>query len=338
MQLIINQPGTLIRQKDELIRLQNEDNVFEISPLKVESIVVSNKAMITTQVMVLALEHKIDVVFLDKYGDPIGRVWFSKMGSTAAIRRKQLTAADSQMGVEYVRDLIREKMTNQDRFLKKLMYSRPGRESLFEDAITGIGNALAKLDEKEDENPDDIWERFRSVEGPAGRAYFQCLSKIIPEKYRFEKRSRRPAKDPFNAVLNYCYGILYGRVEKACILAGLDPFVGFMHTDNYNKKSMVFDLVEPFRIYAEQTSVYLFTGKKAKDDFFDISKESVMLNTTGKPVVIDAMNHHLEESVRYRKKNVKRKNIIRHEAHKLANALLEGESEKRTDWLEIKEF
>ena len=46
----------------------------------------------------------------------------------------------------------------------------------------------------------------------------------------------------------YAYGVLYGLVEKACIVAGLDPFVGFLHTDNYNKTSLVFHLIEPFRI------------------------------------------------------------------------------------------
>lgn len=337
MQLIINTPGTIIRQKDELIRLQHEDKVFDASPLKVESIVVSNKAMVTTQAVALALEHKIDVIFLDKYGDPIGRVWFSKMGSTAAIRRRQLQASESETGLEIVRGLIREKMNNQVRFLKKLMHARPGRESFFEDAVAGIGNSLANLEETADEGLDDSRERFRGLEGSAGRAYFQCLSKVLPEKYRFKKRSKRPANDPFNAVLNYCYGILYGRVEKACILAGLDPFIGFMHTDNYNKRSLVFDLIEPFRIYAEQTAVYLFTGKKVKDDFFDVSGDAVTLNTNGKPVVIDAMNNHLEETVRYRRKNVKRKNIVRHEAHRLANLLLEDEF-KGPDWLEIKEF
>ena len=101
-------------------------------------------------------------------------------------------------------------------------------------------------------------------EGTAGRSYFQCLSALLPEKYQFKGRFRRPAKDPFNACLNYCYGILYSLVEKGCILSGLDPYVGFLHTDNYNKKSLVFDLIEPFRIYGEQTAIYLFTGKKWK--------------------------------------------------------------------------
>jgi len=68
--------------------------------------------------------------------------------------------------------------------------------------------------------------------------------------------------------LNYCYGILYSLVEKACILSGLDPYVGFLHTDNYNKKSLVFDLIEPFRIYGEQTAVHLFTGRKMKAEWF----------------------------------------------------------------------
>lgn len=160
----------------------------------------------------------------------------------------------------------------------------------------------------------------------------------MPEKYQFKGRSRRPAKDPFNAVLNYCFGVLYSRVEKACIISGLDPYIGFLHTDNYNKKSLVFDFIEPFRIYAEQTAVYLFTGKKIKDNYFDISESSVSLNKTGKPFIIEAFNSHLEESVRYQKRKVKRKYIIQHESHKMANILLADDKEKRPDWLEIKEF
>jgi len=101
---------------------------------------------------------------------------------------------------------------------------------------------------------------------------------------------------------------------------------------------MVFDLIEPFRIFAEQSVVYLFTGKKMKDEYFDVSEQAVSLNTNGKPVVVEAMNKHLDETVRYRRKNVKRRYIVQHEAHRLANILLTDEGEKRPDWLEIKEF
>lgn len=337
MQLVINSPGTFITQKDECFRFKNKDRIFDISPLKVESIVISNQAMISSQAVVQALEHNIDIIFLDSYGDPLGRVWFSKLGSTALIRRKQLEAAGESLGVDLVLDMIRQKMENQIRFMKKLMHARPGKESLFAGAVNIIEQAMSDLGSDRG-SLDEIRNRLMGLEGTAGRAYFQSLSKIMPEKFHFERRSRRPARDPFNAVLNYCYGILYGRVEKACILSGLDPYVGFMHTDNYNKKSMVFDLIEPFRIYGEQTAVYLFTGKKMKDDYFDANEGAVSLNPDGKPVVIEAMNKHLEETVRYRRKNVKRKYIMQHEAHRLSNILLTDEEEKRPDWLEIKEF
>ena len=327
----------MIKQKDELFRLQNKENRLDLSPMKVESIIISNKAMISTQAINLALENNIDLVFLDKYGFPIGRVWFSKMGSTAMIRRKQLDVANHKTGLKLAIDLINQKLDNQISFLKKLKYARPDKHEMFEaplHTIQGSFDALAH--EFNDLN------KSRSIimglEGAAGRAYFSCVSKVMPEKYRFKGRSKRPAKNPFNAVLNYCYGVLYSRVEKACIISGLDPFVGFMHTDNYNKKSLVFDLIEPFRIFAEQTAVYLFTGKKIKDEYFVIQKHSCSLNTKGKPIIIEALNKHMEKKVRYRNRNVKRKHIISYEAHKLANLLLDDEAVNHSAWLKIEEF
>jgi CRISPR-associated protein Cas1 len=50
------------------------------------------------------------------------------------------------------------------------------------------------------------------------------------------------------------------------------------------------------------------------------------------------MNKHLDEKVRYRRKNVKHRHILQHEAHRLANILLADEGKKRPEWLEIKEF
>ncbi len=75
-----------------------------------------------------------------------------------------------------------------------------------------------------------------------------------------------------------------------------------------------------------------------KNDHFDAKEEAVSLNRADKPVVVEAMNKHLDESVRYRRKNVKRRFIVQHEAHQLANLLLADSGEKRPDWLEMKEF
>ncbi|ACN13659.1 putative CRISPR-associated protein (uncharacterized protein, predicted to be involved in DNA repair) [Desulforapulum autotrophicum HRM2] len=338
MQVYIHSPGTYLTQKNEIFRLKNQDRSLDLSPRKVESFVITNQAMITTQAINLALENNIDMVFLDAFGDPTGRIWFAKMGSTALIRRKQLEMDQNDSGLMIVKDLIKNKIGNQVKFLKTLKNARPGKEHRFIDTILAIEKILQTLEVTDGENVIDLRNTIMGLEGTSARAYFKVLARAMPEKYRFKGRSRRPAKDPFNAVLNYCYGMLYGKVEKACIIAGLDPFIGFLHTDNYNKKSLVFDLIEPFRIFAETTAVYLFTGRKMKDDYFDMYEHSVSLNKNGKPVVVEAMDKHLEEKVRYRRKNVKRRHILHHEAHRLANYMIDDDKMKKPDWLSITEF
>jgi len=163
------------------------------------------------------------------------------------------------------------------------------------------------------------------LEGSAGRAYFDALSFIMPDRFKFDGRSRMPAKDEFNCLLNYGYGVLYSMVEKACIIAGLDPYIGFLHTDNYNKKSLVFDLIEMFRILVDSTVVYLFSQRKVKKDYFDEIKNGISLNKEGKAVLIESLNNTLEKSIRYKGRNIKNRNIIQFECHAIANSLIKGE-------------
>ena len=180
---------------------------------------------------------------------------------------------------------------------------------------------------------DNQRDRMMGHEGIAGRAYFGCLGKIVPSEYRFASRSRQPAKDPFNAMLNYGYGILYSLVERAQILAGLDPHIGFLHTDNYNKPSLVYDMIEPFRIIAERATTLFFTGRRVKKDFFRDVPGGIELAPDGRAALIANLNERLDKSVRYavqrpkqrgakKYRNIKLGATIQHEAHALANQLL----------------
>jgi CRISPR-associated protein Cas1 len=167
------------------------------------------------------------------------------------------------------------------------------------------------------------------LEGSAGRAYFGCLGKLVPEEYRFEGRSRQPAHDGCNAMLNYAYGVLYSLVERACICAGLDPFIGFLHTDNYGKKSLVFDLIEPFRILGDRAALLLFTGRRVLKEHFEEVPGGVALSKDGRGFFLAHFNERLDKTVRYpvqgqpgKTRNVKVRDTIPHEAHALANVLL----------------
>jgi CRISPR-associated protein Cas1 len=63
----------------------------------------------------------------------------------------------------------------------------------------------------------------------------------------FEKRTRRPPRDPANALLSLGYTLLTDNLMAACEIAGLDPYDGFFHADKYGRPALALDLVEEFR-------------------------------------------------------------------------------------------
>lgn len=321
MQLVINTRGSYLRKRNHCFVVKKEDRVFEISAKKVDSIMITTSAYISTDAIKFAMENNIDLIFLDEFGDPYGRVWHSKLGSTVLIRRKQLEISIQNKGLELAKTWLVTKVENQIDFLKRLKNSRPKKEERLDSYINqlkDIKNKLSWLKGTIEEKRGKIM----ALEGLAGKIYFGALSFTMPDRSKFDGRSRAPAKDEFNCLLNYGYGVLYSLVEKGCIIAGLDPYVGFVHTDNYNKKSLVFDLIEMFRIFVDEAVVHLLSQRKVKREFFDKVRGGLTLNKEGKALLIEALNKRLEKNLRYRGRNVKRKNIIQLECHRIANSLI----------------
>lgn len=321
MQLVINSYGSYLQKNGDCFKVKKDEQVFEVSVKKVSSIMITTAAYITTDAIKLAMDNNIDIIFLDDFGDPYGRVWHSKLGSTILIRRRQLEAADTEEGLKLALSWIMRKFDNQIDLLTRLRNTRTRKSSEITEHIEQLKNCRSKLDGINE--PVSVARgTIMGIEGSGGRIYFDALNFLMPDRYKFNGRSRNPAKDEFNALLNYSYGVLYSRVEKACIIAGLDPYVAIIHTDHYNKKSMVFDLIENFRIWADETVVNLFASRKVKQEQFDKLENGFTLNKEGKAVLIDSFSKFLDESIRYSGRNIKRGDIIQFECHKIANMLI----------------
>jgi hypothetical protein len=95
MQLVINTFGATLRKEGDRFVITAGSKKLAVSAHKVQSILISTAAFLSTDAVELAATHNIDLVFLSKHGDPYGRLWQSRMGSTAAIRRRQIEVADS---------------------------------------------------------------------------------------------------------------------------------------------------------------------------------------------------------------------------------------------------
>lgn len=327
MQLIIDTYGTYVHIKDELfevrVKKDEQETKRHFASQKVTAILLSKGAAISTDAIILAMKNNIDIVVMDHFGNPVGRFWHSKLGSTSKIRKKQLEASLDNTGVSWVLEWINRKISNQLEFINRLKKHRPEQEEHLTERINLLKSLKEKVKGSNAKNISDIDDTLRGVEGTAGRVYFGVLSDLLAKQYQFDGRSSRPAKDLFNAFLNYAYGILYSRVEKTLIIAGIDPYLGFLHRDDYNQKSMVFDFIEPYRTYADEVVFKLFSAKKVNASHCDRITNGVTLNSEGKQLLVQHFFKFFdEEKIRYKGRNQSRNNAMQMDAHEFANSLI----------------
>ena len=324
MQLVLNTYGAYLSRRGELFNVKVNGQSTEISARKVRSILISTGAAFSSDAVQLAIEKNIDMLFLDKYGDPFGRVWHGRPGSTTAIRRMQLVAAQTDVGVQLALGWIGRKFDNQVALLTRM---RDRRTRLSAELTEAIG-ALKILKEQALDlagTMDEMRQTLLGIEGRSGRTYWAAVSLLLPDRFRFEGRSRNPAKDAFNCLLNYAYGVLYGIVERACMLSGLDPYIGFVHTDHYNKPSLVFDLIENYRVWADEVVLGLFSARKVRQDVFDKLRNGLTLNREGKALLIEALTEYLDDAIRYRGRRITRRDSVQLDLHRFANDLIRDE-------------
>jgi CRISPR-associated protein Cas1 len=257
----------------------------------------------------------------------LGRIWHSKLGSTSLIRKKQLEASMNKNGLKAVKQWIITKIDNEIEFLKRLKKHRQHLSAYFDDKTVKMEAINLSLSQIDGENTQQVADVIRGLEGTSGRLFYETLSYVLPKNHRFNGRSSRPAKDPFNAFLNYAFGILYGKIEKSLILAGLDPYLGYLHRDDYNQLSFVFDFIEPYRIYAIEVVFKLFSGKKVNNTHTDEITNGFSLNKSGKELLIESYNKFMEgQAIRYKGRNQTRSNIILADARSYANELIKKET------------
>lgn len=301
MELYIHRYGAKVAVKDGVFEVTYFDEHSALqketyTPLQVKSIWVQDGCTVTVAAHLLANQHGIDLVLLDAYGMPQARVQGFERASTPAVEKAQAILSVSGEAVLFIRQWLETRMRQQAEFLEKL---RSRREAPKQDLLTAKALEIRKLRQQilgiEAQNMEAAAEQFRGLEGAASQVYFGTLSAVLPEEYRFDGRSRQPARDPFNAFLNYAMAILYGKVEKALRLAGISPFIGFLHRDDYQHKSMLFDFIEPYRIWAERLVFRLFSRKMVASTHTVAHHGGLHLNALGKKLLGENLKEYLEE-------------------------------------------
>ena len=113
--------------------------------------------------------------------------------------------------------------------------------------MLNIGDGLAAIAKLSGKTATEIRPSLLAYEGRAAQHYWTGIRHLLRVDLNWPGRKTQGALDPFNSALNYGYGVLYGQIEQALVLAGLDPYGGFLHVDRPGKPSLTLDFIEEFR-------------------------------------------------------------------------------------------
>lgn len=298
MELVLNTFGTSLNRDNEGFVVTHKDGRQRIPVAGIKSIQISRGAQITSDAVMLAIEHEIEVLFMDKSGMPIGRIWSPRYGSVSTIRKGQLNFTFSKDALQWIKEIIRRKIENQQALLLMMRTDNVAINRKREKNIARLEDYRTKITSLNGEIVSDVAAQLRGWEGVASKIYFETLNDLIPEEYRFEMRTQHPAMDVVNAFLNYGYGVLYGKIEGALIKAGIDPYIGILHRDDYNRPVLVYDVIELYRIWVDYVVYSLVVQQVVTDEYYSVREDgSYWLESLGRRVLIQSLNDYLDEII-----------------------------------------
>jgi len=298
MDLVLNTFGTLLTKDNDCFMVLHKDGKQRIPPSDIRGIFISRSAQISSDAVLLAIENEIEVMFMDKSGHPSGRIWSNRYGSISTIRKGQLEFSNSKNAVTWITGIVAAKIENQQALLWTFAASQPEMKDIIEKAVLRLENYRRKVQALQGENVSDIAAQLRGWEGIVSKIYFFQMNAFLPDRYRFVARSQHPAMDVVNAMLNYGYGVLYSKIEGSLIRAGIDPYIGILHRDEYRRPVLVYDVIEKYRIWVDYVVWMLARQNIIGDEYYSIKSDgSHWLEGLGRRIVIQSLNDYLSEVI-----------------------------------------
>lgn len=267
MDLIVEGRGAFVGKHLGRLRVSREGKVVIEAPLiHLESVlIVDSGVSISSDAIRACAEEGIPIHFLSAIGHVYAAVYSAGLTGTVLSRRAQLAAYTTDRGLHLALAYVRAKLENSINVLRYVgKYRKETQPEVHAEIMltaAELRDILAELDALSGPHIESVREQLLSAEGRAAQRYWHVVGMLIPQDLGWPGRETRGARDPFNAALNYGYGVLYAQVERALTLAGLDPYGGFLHADRPGKPSLVLDAIEEFRQAVVDRVVIAYVNK-----------------------------------------------------------------------------
>ncbi len=243
-------------------------------------------------------EYKIETTFFSQNGRFLARVGSGTNGNVL-LRRKQYRIADTaETSLGISKNFIVGKVYNSRWILERATREHPlsvDVERLKRISLL-LRRSLNQIESCTEESS------LRGIEGEAANLYFSVFNELILRKndmFEFNTRNRRPPLDNVNALLSFAYSLLANNCASSLEGVGLDPYVGFMHSERPGRISLALDLMEELRPVMADRFVLsgINNGVFSEDMFEKMQSGAVFLNEKGKKAFLGAWKTRRDEKI-----------------------------------------
>jgi len=292
MVLYVDEQGAEIHVTGERVIISKDDEPLQTLRLRdIERIVLIGPIDFTTPAMQAVLDAGIETHFLSIAGAYRGRLVPGE-GKNVLLRRAQFRRADdAAFRTELARIIVAAKITNCRYIIQRYTRNHPS------DTLDAAEQDLAELGQRVGAMPDV--GACMGVEGAAGRVYFAALGSMVRREFAFTERTRRPPRDPVNALLSFGYALLVGEVAGALEAQGLDACCGFVHSIEYGRPALALDVLEEFRpLVADRIALSLVNNGVLGSEHFQTEDEGgVLLNDKGRETYLKTYHRTMSREV-----------------------------------------
>ncbi len=335
--LIADEFGVHVGKYSERLRvtrMKTGEKLGDYPLLHLEAVLImSNGISISSDAVRACAERGIPIFFLSGSGRAYAMLYTAQLTGTVATRRAQLAAYDSPKGLHVARTFALGKVQNQINllryFTKNYREKEPELFARVQEHVASIRDIQAEIENLDTDTLtlDEARGPLLGLEGRAAHHYWAGVGLVLRQDLDWPGRRTRGASDAFNQALNYGYGVLYGWVERALLLAGLDPYGGFLHADRPGKPSLVLDLIEEFRQHVVDRPLIAMVNRGTS-----LTREEGRLDRATRRRIADHVLGRLEAPVPYEGKRLQLKSVLQSQARHLAT-YLRGDRETYTPFV-----
>lgn len=272
--------------------VSSPDGTQKIPLEAVEGVVLLGGGQITSQALAACTRRGVRVTALNPGGSVRFVVGAATSGNVHLRTAQYRAVVDDRHSLELAKAIVAAKLQNSRRVVSR--WARDAKDTPESDGLQERARQLLDRVGRVPgaANPD----KLRGIEGDGARVYFRAVSLALSRaQLRFSARTRRPPRDPVNALLGFLYGLLVSEFIGATESVGLDYQLGFFHRPRSGRPSLSLDLAEELRALTDRFVVALVRRQQMGDeDFTRTPGGGVYLTDEARPRLIRLWEEHKE--------------------------------------------